>query len=260
MIPTLLIALLSLQPAARGERILIVAPHIDDEALAAGGYAMDAAAAGAEVYVVYMTAGDHSRTALAANRLTFFATARMNRKGNRRIAEGNRAARFAGIDEPFNLGYPDRGLRRMLLRPDRVIRSASTGKRAVPYASAVSPGAPYTLESLLSDLDRVIEMVRPDLVIAPLAEDHHADHRATAKIVDVALEETGWHGQRFGYIVHSWGVKPASGWVVYPLSSNTAEKKRELLMLYRSQRRSPYLMMLFSAFSGQAELFRRVTH
>ncbi len=36
-----------LRPAARADRILIVAPHIDDEAIGGGGYAIDAIANGA---------------------------------------------------------------------------------------------------------------------------------------------------------------------------------------------------------------------
>ncbi len=246
----------------RGDRILIVAPHIDDEALAAGGYAQDAVDAGADVFIVYLTAGDHSRTALAANRLTFFATARLNRKGQRRIAEGERAARLFGLDDAhlFNLGYPDRGLRRMLLHPDRVIRSASTGKRAVPYAEAVSPGAPYRLDSMLEDLAYVIETVQPNIVIAPIAQDRHSDHRTAAVLVDRILEDLDVHAERLGYRIHGHLRRVADDdWVVYPLSDETARRKRALLAQYRSQRRTPYMKALFRLFSGKRELFLRMT-
>src|ERR671937_38544 len=50
-----------LHAAGRHERVLIVAPHIDDEAIGAGGYALDSIANGAEVYVVFLTAGDCNR-------------------------------------------------------------------------------------------------------------------------------------------------------------------------------------------------------
>ena len=50
-----------LHAAARKDRVLIVAPHIDDEAIGAGGYAIDALANGADVYVVFLTAGDCNR-------------------------------------------------------------------------------------------------------------------------------------------------------------------------------------------------------
>jgi len=51
-----------LHAAARKDRILIVAPHIDDESIGAGGYAIDAMANGADVYVVFLTAGDCNRS------------------------------------------------------------------------------------------------------------------------------------------------------------------------------------------------------
>src|SRR6476619_6509947 len=47
--------------AASSDRILIVAPHIDDESSDAGGYAADAVAGGAEVFVVFLTACDCNR-------------------------------------------------------------------------------------------------------------------------------------------------------------------------------------------------------
>ena len=265
-----------LEPAHAGQKILIVAPHVDDEALAAGGYASDAIARGAEVSIVYMTAGDHSRTALTANRLTFFATAWMNRKGERRMHEAQNAAKRLGIslDHLYLLGYPDRGLKKMMRHPDRVIRSASTGKRVVPYEEAVSPGAEYRIDNLYRDFQQVVDEVQPDLVIAPLQQDHHPDHRATALIVDHVLSMRPRTVERLGYLIHSWfytehplenhySLQPppamrAQDWLVYPLSRDTVMQKGQVLAAYRSQRRSPYLRRMFSAFSGGHEIFLRV--
>ncbi len=255
-----------LQPAKAGQRILIVAAHVDDEGLAAGGYASDAVAAGAEVYIVYLTAGDHSRTALAANRLTFFATSRLNHKGEMRMREGLHAVDRLGIahGQVFLLGYPDRGLRRMLLRPDRVIRSASTGRRAVPYADAVSPGAPYRLSSLVFDLEQVMLDVEPDIVIAPSTLDRHPDHRAAAQLVDRTLAALDLHPDRLSYVIHS-GARSfvsanssgCSGCVIYPLGTVAQEKKKEMLAEYRSQHRSPYLHVLFGRARASYEVFIR---
>src|SRR5918996_4653578 len=49
-------------PPVSTDRILIVAPHVDDEAIAAAGYVSAARALGAEVYVAYLTAGDCNLT------------------------------------------------------------------------------------------------------------------------------------------------------------------------------------------------------
>src|SRR2546430_11027832 len=64
-----------LHAAARQDRILIIAPHIDDESIGAGGYAIDALANGAEGYVVFLTAGDFNRFSARLMYKTFDPTA-----------------------------------------------------------------------------------------------------------------------------------------------------------------------------------------
>jgi LmbE family N-acetylglucosaminyl deacetylase len=261
-----------LPPAHPGARILIVAPHIDDEALAAGGYAVDAIAAGAEVWITYLTAGDHSRSALVANRLTFFATASFNRKGERRFREAITAGERLGVAEErlILLGYPDRGLTRMQRRPDHTHRSASTGRRAVHHGSAMSPGAPYRIDSLARDLAQILAEIEPDIVIAPSKRDRHPDHRAAAVLVSEALASSGATPVRLGYMIHGKAatfarrlaarVEPspetdAEEWLVYPLSRETADEKHRIMAAYRSQQRSPYLRFLFQSIRGRSEIF-----
>jgi LmbE family N-acetylglucosaminyl deacetylase len=249
-----------------GERIVIIAPHIDDEALAAAGYANDALASGASVFVVYLTAGDHSRTALTANWLTFFATAGLNRKGERRLREGRIATQRIGL-EPSHLvllGYPDRGLWHMLLRPGRAIRSLSTGRKAVPYPEALSPGAPYRLDSIMSDLSAVMLDIQPDVVIAPALQDQHPDHRAAAVLVERVLRDLDLKPVRLGYVIHSHnartiGATPVAHaeWVVYPLAPETVLRKRWMLAGYRSQHRTPYMHALFARSRRAQEVFLR---
>jgi LmbE family N-acetylglucosaminyl deacetylase len=255
-----------------GERIVIIAPHVDDEALAAAGYATDALEAGASVFVVYLTAGDHSRTASAANRLTFFATAALNRKGERRLREGRLAAVSIGLDPShlLVLGYPDRGLLRMLLRPSAAVRSTSTGKNAVPYPEAFSPGAPYRLDSIMADLSAIMRAIQPDVVIAPALQDQHPDHRAAAILVSRVLHDLSLTHDltgaplRLGYVIHTGtlhanrALPVANGqWVVYPLDAETLRHKRIMLSGYRSQHRSPYLHTLFARSLAAQELFLR---
>ena len=48
---------------SEGDRVLIVAPHPDDEALGAGGLIQSAVDSGADVKVVYLTHGDHNEIA-----------------------------------------------------------------------------------------------------------------------------------------------------------------------------------------------------
>jgi LmbE family N-acetylglucosaminyl deacetylase len=261
-----------LASARREDRILIVAPHIDDEAISAGGYALDAVANGAEVYVVYLTAGDCNRFSARLLHKTLEPTASNYLSvGRTRIAEAKQAMKLLGIasDHFFILGYPDRGLRAMLENPEAIVRSRGTRAHEVPYDDALSPGSQYKIENAISDLKQVIELARPTTVIAPVPFDLHSDHAAAADIVDLALEELQWKATRLGYLVHSRRIKPLVNtptrallpptrmkefsWATYPLSERVQRIKGDLLMTYKSQR--PYVFLLRNAFVRRNELF-----
>ena len=261
-----------LQAAARQDRILIVAPHIDDESIGAGGYAIDAMANGADVYVVFITAGDCNRFSARLMNKTLGPTASNYLSvGRTRISEAKKAMQLLGIapDHYFILGYPDRGLRAMVDNPGAVVRSKGTRERSVPYDDAVSPGATYSYQNLMADMQRVIAIARPTTVIAPVPFDRHPDHSATADITDVALEGQRIQPSRLGYLVHTGRPKslvrqttralmPPSrmqsfSWVTYALSDRVMQTKNDVLMTYKSQR--PYVFLLRNAFVRRNELF-----
>jgi LmbE family N-acetylglucosaminyl deacetylase len=262
-----------LEAAERPERILIVAPHVDDEAISAGGYAMDAVANGAEVFVVYLTAGDCSKVAARLlNRSLAPTPASYLNVGRARIAEAKQAMTLIGIprDHFFILGYPDRGLHSILSDRDAIVQSAGTAASAVPYDDALSPGATYSFDSVMRDMQHVLEIADPTIVIAPVAFDRHSDHRAAAEITDLALAEARSSAQRYGYLVHTQLIPTALvstpqrallpplrmqqfSWTTYALTKRVQQLKTTLLMTYKSQR--PYVFILRNAFVRQNELF-----
>ncbi|HKB81273.1 MAG TPA: PIG-L family deacetylase, partial [Thermoanaerobaculia bacterium] len=87
-----------LESARPHDRVLIVAPHIDDESIGAGGYAIDAIADGAEVYVVFMTAGDCNRFSARLMYKTLDPTAATYLSvGRARITEAQQAMQLLGV-------------------------------------------------------------------------------------------------------------------------------------------------------------------
>ena len=56
-------AILALEPFKKNERVLILAPHPDDEVIGCAGVIQQALKAGARVKVVYLTNGDHNELA-----------------------------------------------------------------------------------------------------------------------------------------------------------------------------------------------------
>ncbi len=263
----------SVEPAGKGDRVLIVAPHMDDEAIGAGAYALDALRAGADVFVAFLTAGDCARFSarMMHGRLTPTPSDYVT-VGLTRIAEARIAMSILGVphDHLFVLGYPDRGLRTMVEEPSSVVRSTSTEEVAVPYAMAMSPGAPHTLENIVTDLQHVFDLVQPTTVITPVPFDRHPDHSAAAEIVDLALDHLSFAPNRLGYVVHTsrflkslvWTPErallppahlQAFTWATYPVSTNAQLVKAAMLDAYRSQR--PYTYFLRNAFVRSNELF-----
>jgi LmbE family N-acetylglucosaminyl deacetylase len=160
----------------------------------------------------------------------------------------------------------------MVDNPGAIIRSKATDENSVPYADAVTPRADYTYDSMMRDLMKVVSIVKPTTVIAPVAFDHHSDHSAAAEITDAALEALQLHPSRLGYLVHTTRSRihtafmktprrailpPARmqgfSWATYGLSTAVQQTKAEILMTYKSQR--PYVFLLRNAFVRQNELF-----
>ncbi len=245
---------------------------MDDETIGAGGYAIDAARRGAEVYLVFLTAGDCARFAAHLMYRTIDPTpSDYLALGHARIDEAREVMRILGVPRHrwFVLGYPDRGLQVMLARPTDTVRSLATGLMTVPYEEALSPGAEHTLPNLIADLRKVLEICRPTTVIAPVGFDRHPDHSATADILDRALEESTVTPNRLGYLVHSSILKPlfwqpdravvpppelqSFAWTSYEVSAELQKIKLQMLHAYRSQR--PYWIPLRNAFVRSNELF-----
>lgn len=263
----------TVERAQAHDRVLIVAPHIDDESIGAGGYAADAIAGGAEVFVVFLTAGDCNRFSARILHKTLDPTASNYLSvGRTRIAEAKAAMKLLGVPEShfFILGYPDRGLKAILDDRNAVIRSNGTHQRAVPYEEAMSPGSAYRFGNLMRDMEGVISIVKPTTVIAPVPFDLHPDHAAAAEITDLAVEELNVQPKRLGYLVHVsripkslvWMPKRALvpparmrrlTWATYPLSAAVQRTKDAVLQTYKSQR--PYVFLLRNAYVRSNELF-----
>ncbi|MBS0388735.1 MAG: PIG-L family deacetylase, partial [Proteobacteria bacterium] len=80
------------------DRVLVIAPHPDDETLCCGGYLRQAVAAGATVGVVWITAGDSFEIdAIVTERTLRPKGAGLEKLGVRRISEGHAAADRLGV-------------------------------------------------------------------------------------------------------------------------------------------------------------------
>nr|WP_308446092.1 PIG-L family deacetylase [Meiothermus sp.] len=174
------------------DRVLLLSPHPDDETLCCAGMLQQAVAAGAQVYIIWLTSGDGFEwDAVLLRRTPDPGDKAMLELGQQRMNEARAAARVLGIPQAnlHFLGYPDQGLLRLFLDYYYVPFTAPhTGVNRVPYPGTQSPGAFYTGENLERDLETLFDQIEPTVVLAPSPQDAHPDHRATG---DLALRLLG---------------------------------------------------------------------
>ncbi len=163
--------------------LLVLAPHCDDEVLAAGGLIQAALRQGLDVRVVIATSGDvYRRATMAEFRRAFPRSEDFIAMGERRQQESLDALARLGLDADSVtfLGYPERGLTALWWahwQSDQPYRSPYSKHEQNLYPRAFHPGAPHSGEALLDDLRAILTAQRLDLIVIPHPNDEHIDHR-----------------------------------------------------------------------------------
>jgi LmbE family N-acetylglucosaminyl deacetylase len=247
-------------PKSPKRRIVVIAPHPDDEVLATGGVIQEHLRKGQIVKVLLVTCGDGQRRGLLLPPRHFL------RLGERRYRESVSALGLLGVAEKniIALGYPDRGLAHLSESP---YRSRYTKVCAVPYEWAYRPGAPYTRESVLRDLREILERERPEVIYLPHPRDRHSDHRATYLLARAVLQR----GELRHYLIHygAWplpagkypqrrllpprALRDGAAWLEHELRPDQIERKYHAVRCYRSQ--TQYIEDHLLSFVRRNELF-----
>ncbi len=139
-----------------GRRLLVLAPHPDDEVFGCGATLSQMASADVEIQVIILTdgvlAGEWSDAPAAEARVL------RRQKIGRRRAESKAAALRLGYGEPHFMGWGDGEL-----------LSDGSGEGCARS------------EKCLSELVGWVERYQPDLLLAPSVWEMHRDHRAAAQ-------------------------------------------------------------------------------
>ena len=270
-----------LEPFKNGERILILAPHPDDEAIACAGIIQHARNAGAKVKVVYLTNGDHNELAFIVyeKRLTM-RQGEFIHMGLLRQKESIAAMKFLGLseDDLVFLGYPDYGTFEIFSKywqTKKPFRDRLTRISNVPYKDNPSYGAPYYGESILRDLTNQILDYKPDKIFVSHPADVNVDHKSLYLFLQVALNDLEGLFPRpevYPYLVHFVGwpkprhyhpelelyppdkfINSKIDWQRLNLSFDELDKKYQSIFFYKSQTESS-AFYLFS-FARENELF-----
>ena len=243
------------------DRILILAPHPDDEVLGCGGVIQRAVAMGLPLRIVFFTYGDANQWSFAVYRKHPVATTRgAEAMGAVRHNEALAAAKVLGVapESLVFLGYPDFGTLRIWDEhwgEAPPLKSVLTRVAEVPYETALRPGAPYKGEEILRDLSSVLLDFHPTKVFLSHPGDSNPDHRALYLFTRVALWELSGRVQPelYPYLIHykHWPrprayrpgdpllppalFKEQAPWTVVRLSGDEVERNHVAIKAHRSQ-------------------------
>jgi LmbE family N-acetylglucosaminyl deacetylase len=275
-------------PLAGYHRLLILAPHCDDETLGSAGLILAAQRAGIQVRVVIATNGDGFLFATMQEFRKVYPThSDFIHMGEVRQQESLAALVVLGVqsDQVTFLSYPDRGT--PSLWNDHWVaanpyRSPYSGDTKSPYPITYNPQSVYAGADYLADVTSIIESYHPDLVVYPNPQDVHPDHWGLNVFTRLALtlirhNDLSYQPTELTYLVHRpdfpeiKGLKPKASltppsilytlfpdWYRLDLTPADTALKGQAVQAYRSQ--LPLLRNLMESFVRANEVFAPVTY
>lgn len=267
-------------------RLLVIAPHCDDEALGCGAIIHDVIQAGGQVLVVIMTNGDGFTIATEEEFHRLFLTqADYVNSGYTRQKETIQALQLLGVPEKqiVFLGYPDRGLKSLWADHwdnSEPYQSRYTGSDHSPYNNSYQQNAPYAGHAVLGNLEQIMLAFQPNLILAPHPADEHSDHATTWAFVVASLAKLNSSKivsgvNLYTYLIHRGDFPIPHGykidallspprplyqnqpnkWFTYSVDSTIEALKAQSIKEYVSQTRVPIMSSLLYSFIRKNELF-----
>ena len=196
---------------ATSNRLLVLAPHPDDEVIGAGGLIQRVLARGGEVRVVFITSGESNPwPQRAQNRKWRVSVEDQESWGERRRGEA--------IASLHTLGVAEEAATFLRFRDGQI-------------AALARSKDPRLTEALRS----IIVTFQPTLLVCPSAQDLHADHRAVAWYLHQAVRGVGEGAPEIvTYVVHGEG-SPERIHASLRLSDRERSRKRAAIECHQTQ-------------------------
>lgn len=266
----------------KNDRVLILAPHIDDEVISSAGLIQQTVKIGLPFKIVYLTNGDNSLSAvIKENKNLKLAPNEFISLGEQRMIEAKVATAVLGVkpDNLIFLGYPDKGLIPLFSKfynSGKPYASKGTEFTYNPYGGTYQSGQLYTGTNVVNDLREIIESFNPTLIFVPHPRDAHPDHHATYLFLEKALSETDVKPTIFSYLVHFSHYPPTKklatnqflyppkqlytqeGWYSYNLSPDQITAKLEAVKQNISQKELGRVYDLLQSFVKKNEIFEKI--
>jgi len=177
----------------KNEKIIIFAPHPDDEILGCSGLISSTLEKNGNIWIVYLTNGDHNQLVFKLyKKKPILNPSDYIKLGEIRRKESIKATEILGVDRKnlIFLGYPDFGTLKIwneFWNTKKPFKSFLTRASSVPYKENYSFGKPYTGESIVSDIESIIKELKPTKIFITSSFDLNVDHRALFNFVNLAI-------------------------------------------------------------------------
>ena len=279
-----------LEPFTKEDRVLVLAPHPDDEDISCGGVIQRALKSGAQVKVAYLTCGDNNIFSIVFYNKFMFLFRLFSLKhsdftdlGNQRVQEAINAMKILGLDENnlIFLGYPDHGTDHMFVfhwNQQKPYRSSFSGHSHVPYDRSAGYKKKFTADNVIEDVKSILADYKPTKVFVASSSDVNGDHWAYYLYLMASLYDLGDSVPRpkiYPYLIHAPGwplprhyhpgmtitppekffgdALPIINWHQLKLTNEEIDKKHKAMLAYDTQDRiSGFYLM---SFVRENELF-----
>lgn len=198
----------------KNQRLLIIAPHPDDEVLGCGGLIKRVKEAGGKVFILFMTVGNTNDFAKNGHSTS-----------QSRIKEIENVAKYLKYDD-YHLAFPGDAFH---LKLDRLPQ--------FELISAIEKG-PLSLAR-----------IKPTIIASPQVSDYNQDHRSVAQAVMAATRPAPDEFKPLQRLVLGYEFSATALWSTQPsnnpnffveLEKGDLEAKIKALRLYSSQLRNGY--------------------
>ena len=215
-----------IEPFEKADRVLILAPHPDDDIIGCAGVIQRALKSGSKVRVVYITCGDNNIFSIILyndifsiifnNKMFYLAELILNWKerfialGRTRMYEAINAEKVLGLEEKdlLFLGYPDHGTDQMFIfnwDHTKPYSYSFAGSASVPYRKSLGYRKEFTADNIIEDLKSVISDFKPTKIFVAHPSDVNGDHWASYLYTMVSLADLGGKVPQpkiYPYLVH----------------------------------------------------------
>ena len=243
------------------QKILIIAPHPDDEIISCGGLIQKIIKNKAKIKIVYISNGENNLISLISQ-IKQKKPLNTTKLGNKRISEAKKATKILGLSSNnlIFLGYPDSYIKNIYSKKHFLYKNQKQ----------------YTKANLTKKLKQIITNYQPNIIITPHPKDKDPDHQNTTLFVQKIIKNLNSKPQLYTYLIH-YPFYPSSkklqinttifppqklyqthNW--YSLKLSTQQKQNKLIAINQNQSQisNRYSRNFLNSFIKKNEIFQKI--